>query len=365
MKIFLDARYYNRSGIGRYIVGLYRGILANNPGIKIISAGDMPILRDSFFKTQDIIPYNSPIYSLSEQIKGSLLMRKFNDGADAFHIPHYNAPWFLPKNSVVTIHDLTPFNLPDLFDRLRLSVARIALKNVLSRAGRIIAVSESTKRDIGNYYPEIMEKVRVIYHGLSEDFSLLPEDEVKSFKENKGIKDYILYVGNRKPHKNLKRLIEAFSLIKSKYSTLQLIIIGEKFLKIDEVDIGGKKLGLKDVVEIVKVSDKELCEYYCGARLLIYPSLYEGFGFPPLEAMACGCPVVASNVASLPEICGDAAYYVDPNSIESIAEGMDKILIDSNLRQALVQKGLERVRLFSWEKSTREHVKVFEEILLV
>ncbi len=112
-----------------------------------------------------------------------------------------------------------------------------------------------------------------------------------------------------------------------------------------------------------KINDKILYNLYKNAKLFVFPSLYEGFGLPPLEAMACGCPVVVSNVASLPEVCGDAGYYVDPYCVESIAEGIYQVLTDESLRQSLIQKGLERAALFSWEKSAREHLKVFEETL--
>jgi len=365
MKIFLDARFYNRSGIGRYIEGLYNGIFDDRPDIKVIAAGKVSLLRGSLFKTQDITPFDAPIYSLSEQIKGSLLMKKFNKDVDVFHIPHYNAPWFLPKNSVVTIHDMTQFLFPKLFGKLKRSAAGIVLRNALKKAGRIITDSESTKKDLKNYYPEFAGKIKVIYPGISGNFKPLSDDNIIAFKKSKGINDYILYVGNRKPTKNINRLLEAFSIIKKKYHDLQIIIIGEKFSKIDEVDVLRKQLSLKGdtVKEVIRVSDEELLNYYCGAKVLAHPSLYEGFGFTPLEAMACGCPVVVSNISSLPEVCGDAAYYVDPYNVENIAEGMAKVLIDENLRNTLVQNGFERIKLFNWEKAAKDALKVFEEVI--
>jgi len=125
-----------------------------------------------------------------------------------------------------------------------------------------------------------------------------------------------------------------------------------------------KDLGNESMIILTGyVPKKHLVALYSGALVFIYPSFYEGFGLPPLEAMACGCPVVVSNVASLPGVCGEAAYYVDPDDVESIAEGMYKVLSDDSLRQSLIEKGLERAKLFSWEKSAKEHLKVFEEVL--
>jgi glycosyltransferase involved in cell wall biosynthesis len=363
--IFLDARLYNRSGIGRYIEGLYKGILENIPDIRVTAAGDINFLKETFLKNQDIIPYRSPIYSLQEQIEGSLLIKRFRKGVDVFHFPHYNVPWFLPKNTVVTIHDMIQFIFPDFFGRLKRFGGAFIMRNALKGAGRIIVGSECTAKDLAHHDPDLKDKVRIVQYGIAKYFTPLPEDEVASFKKIQGIEDYILYVGNRKPHKNIKRLLEAFSVIKRKHGTLQLIIVGEKFSEVNPVEVWKEHPGLNgdSIKEVIHASDDGLRQYYCGAKALVHPSLYEGFGLPPLEAMACGCPVVVSNVASLPEVCGDAAYYVNPYDVESIADGIHKVLTDEALRQSLIKKGLERAKLFSWEKSAKEHIKIFEEVL--
>lgn len=364
MNIFLDARFYKRSGIGRYIDGLYRGIIDNKPDTKLIAAGDMRLLGGSFLKMGEIIPYNSPIYSLSEQIKGSLLVKKFKNRVNVFHIPHYNAPRFLPKNSVVTVHDLTQFIFPEFFGRFKRFAAAAVLRNALKRAGRIVVDSESTKRDIAHYHPEFIEKVRVVYLGISNDFKPMPENEIIAFKKNKGIANYILYVGNRKPTKNIKRLLEAFSIIRKEHRSLHLIIIGEKFSEVDEVDMYRKGTGLNDdaVKEVTRVSDEELHGYYCGARMLVHPSLYEGFGFTPLEAFACGIPVAVSKASSLPEVCGNAAIYFDSYNTYDMAEKIKMVLKDDGLRKTLIEKGLKQASLFTWKRCAEETLKVFEEV---
>lgn len=365
MNIFLDARFYGRSGIGRYVDGLYKAILDAEPDIKIIVAGNTYRLNESVFKTHKIIPYTSPIYSLNEQIKGSQLIKRFNKSVDVFHIPHYNAPWFLPKNSVVTVHDLTQFIFPEFFGRIKPIAAKIVLKNALKKAGRIIADSESTKRDLEDHYPQFADKIKVIYPGISGYFKPLSKNNISAFKKNKGISDYILCVGNRKATKNINRLLEVFSIIKKRHNNLQLIIIGEKFSKVDGVDAMIKQLSLKDdaVKEVVKASDEELLNYYCGAKALIHPSLYEGFGFTPMEAMACGIPVVVSNTSSLPEICGDAAMYFDPYSASDMAEKINFVLENVEIRKTLIEKGLNRSRLFTWDRCSENTLKVFEEVL--
>ncbi|MEK7845866.1 MAG: glycosyltransferase family 1 protein, partial [Nitrospinota bacterium] len=162
--------------------------------------------------------------------------------------------------------------------------------------------------------------------------------------------------GNQKPHKNLGAVISAFERA--------VKIWGFKYCLV----IAGIKKGLfngmnNKIIYVDIDNDGDLIRLYQSADLLLSPSLYEGFGLPALEAMACGCPVVASNVASLPEVCGDAAYYVAPDNIESIAEGIYKVLTDNELRQGLVKKGFERAKLFNWEKSAKEHLKVFEDVL--
>lgn len=363
MNIFLDARFYGRSGIGRYIAYLYKAILDTEPDIKIIAAGDICRLNNSVFKAQKIIPYSSPIYSLNEQVKGSLLVRRFKRGVDIFHIPHYNAPWFLPENSVVTVHDLTQFLFPELFGRIKPAAAKIVLRNALNKAGRIVVVSESTKKDILKQYPEFEGKVRVVYNGISADFKPLPEDEVNAFKKSKGIADYILYVGNRKPHKNIKRLLEAFPIIRNEHRALQIIIIGDKFSDEDEIDMCKKNMNLKSdaVKEVTNVSDEELHRYYCGAKMLVHPSLYEGFGFTPLEAMACGTPAVVSNTSSLPEICGDAAGYFDPYNVSDMVKKIKMVIEDKTLQKTLIDRGLQRASFFTWERCANDTLKVFKE----
>ncbi|MEO0150830.1 MAG: glycosyltransferase family 1 protein [candidate division WOR-3 bacterium] len=361
MRIFLDARFYKRSGIGRYIEGVYSEIVKMSD-VEVFAGGYVKVLKQSIFK--NYIPYNSPIYSIYEQIEGSILLKKLEKSFDVFHFPQYNVPFLLPKNSIVTVHDLTQFKFLKFFNKLKVKSAKIVLKRALKKSKIIITNSNFTAKDILNFYPRIESKIRVIYWGISDVFKPISKEEIELFKKEKNLGDYILYVGNRKPHKNLERLVKAFLKVKSDFKNLKLVIIGEKFKKEDEVDRLKKSLNLEqEIIEITRASDNELIKYYNASLLVILPSLYEGFGFTPLEAMACGVPTAISNVSSLPEICSDAAYYFDPYSIESISESIYKLLTDNSLRQYLINKGFERIKIFSWEKTAKEHLKVFEEVV--
>jgi glycosyltransferase involved in cell wall biosynthesis len=225
-----------------------------------------------------------------------------------------------------------------------------------------VTISENTKQNIMSFYGIDSERICVIFPGFESDRYHLGI-KTEGLKKKYALTEYLLYAGNLLPHKNLQRLLRAFSLIAMQFP-YKLVIAGFRDPRYYPA--------LVAEAQVLRVSEKvlflnyvpadELPAFYAGAEAFVFPSLYEGFGLPPLEAMACGCPVVTSNVSSLPEVCGDAAYYVNPYDIENIAEGIHKVLTDKFLRRSLIEKGLERAKLFSWEKSAKEHLKVFEEI---
>jgi glycosyltransferase involved in cell wall biosynthesis len=268
---------------------------------------------------------------------------------------------FPSVKQIVTLHDIFPVKASESKAKMRyhfLYTLPILLRN--SRA--IICVSEYTKQDVIDYYGIKDKPIFVIYEGF---------DKQKFYRRQPGIikkkfgihQDYLLYIGDMRPYKNIERTLEAFKMLDMKD---YLFVIGgrkdPRFYpsvkhKVDE-------LSLHDRVVIPGyIPENDLPHLYSEATAFILPSLYEGFGLPPLEAMACGCPVIVSNVTSLPEVCGDAAFYIDPKNVQSIADGISRVLTDEKLRKSLSKKGFARARLFSWERSAREHIKVFEEVM--
>ena len=254
------------------------------------------------------------------------------------------------RNFIITlIYDLIPliYKFPKQYFYFK-----YILPFVIRNSAFILTVSQYTKNMLVSKYNISEDKIVVVPMAASKIFKRL-----KNFqKEN-----FILYVGRFHKLKNIQGILDAFSILRDRYKLdYKLILVGSG-------NINSFLLNRQSVIRYIEIyeniSDFKLVELYNKASLFVFPSLYEGFGFPPLEAMACGCPVIVSNVASLPEVCGDAAYYVDPYDVESTADGMYKILTDKALRENLIKNGLERVKQFSWEKTAREILKIIESLL--
>jgi glycosyltransferase involved in cell wall biosynthesis len=270
---------------------------------------------------------------------------------------------------VVTVHDLALVRFPEFSKRLlgeRWSIYKT--RKTLERATKVVAVSENTAKDLCDFYQVPPEKVRVIYNGIGEELCSTPSSEsLKSVRARYAIPsgDYILYVGGSDSRKNLERLFEAFSILLKKIKPLTLVLTGGMGRGGKEIYGRISALGLeRHVVLTGHLPTQELRLLYSGARLFAYPSLYEGFGIPVLEAMACGVPVMTSDTSSLPEVAGNAACLIDPYDIQAMAEAMEKILEDKNLAASLRAKGLERVKAFSWEKAARQTLEVYKECLI-
>jgi glycosyltransferase involved in cell wall biosynthesis len=373
LNIFIDCRMLFASGIGRYTKEILKQIFYFQDDLQFTLAGE-PFIISSYLEeypdlkkaVKKIVNFNTPIYSAIEHLYGSLLLQKYIGNNLVFHFPHYDVPWMLPKNSVVTIHDLIHFRFPNYYNRTKVKLAHFVLENALKKACKIIVISRSTANDLEKMFPfvELRGKTHLIYNGVSSFFEPQPAHKVGLFKKIKGLDNYLLFVGNRKPHKNLDRLLKAYKEVKKEFGDLQLVVAGKIFGQEDELTQLKKKTNLHDIVEIEEVTDQDLLYLYCGAKALVLPSLYEGFGLPLVEAMACGTPVVASNVASLPEVVGDAGVYVNPYDVEDITRGIYKILSDENLRVYLQDKCLLRSKLFTWKKTAQETLSVYQEVLL-
>jgi glycosyltransferase involved in cell wall biosynthesis len=313
------------------------------------------------------VPDGSPGYSIREQITVPRDLRR--ERADLFHAPHYVLPPLTPCKSVVTIHDCIHLRFPQyLPNKLGYAYARGSLWMATHQSNRILTVSEASKRDILNYFTVPPGKIDVIYNGIDERFSELPaEDDVERVRERYQLDHpFILYAGNIKPHKNLERTIEAFHLLRrsSEFEQVKFVIIGDEIAKYAALRHAVHRHKLHKYVRFFGfVPDRTLAILYRLAAVFVFPSLYEGFGLPPLEAMASGTPVITSNVSSLPEVVGDAALLVDPLQPEAIADAMRRVLTDSTLRADLRDRGLARARQFSWERSIRRVRDIYGEVL--
>lgn len=279
---------------------------------------------------------------------------------DVYFNPTHYLPPFAPENSVVSILDLSYIYFPELFKRKE----RVKLVNwskySAKKAKKIITISNSSKNDIIKEYGIEADKIAVVYPGI-KDLKIKSNLKMSDIKEKFGLNNnYILFVGTLQPRKNVNKLIEAFASLNT---DLDLVIIGKKGWQFEDILAAPKKYGVEDKVKFLHdVNDEELKEFYKNAEFFVLPSLYEGFGLPVLEAMQLGCPVITSDISSLPEAGGDAAMYFNPNDVSDIASKMQKLIGDKELREKMVKKGYDQVKKFSWEKSARETLAVFKEI---
>ena len=285
-----------------------------------------------------------------------LPIEKLIGKVDVFHTSDWlEPPARCPK--VTTIHDLIIYKYPETFQRRGGHDIVANLKRKLAwvkkESALIIAVSESTKQDIIEILKIPAKKIRVIHEACNTEFTEKSAEDTEKIKKKYGIKgDYLLAVGTLEPRKNLKRVIEAFKIVQSAKCKAQSLVIAGKF------GWGNQQSAIKF---LGYVPQEDLPALYSGAQVFVYPSLYEGFGLPILEAMACGCPVVTSNVSSMPEIAGEAAVLVNPEKVEDIARGIKEVIGDKEIRDKLVKKGIERAKQFSWEKTARETIKIYQE----
>ena len=289
-----------------------------------------------------------------------LPVEAFIGGVDVFYSPDFLLPPTFARRKLVTVHDLSYVRVPECFPTPLLSYLNRAVPPSIARADLIFADAASTQRDLVEVYRTRMEKIKVLYSGVDPrfrpDVSQASQARTRELTQSK---PYLLAVSTIQPRKNYARLIEAFarliSNVQSPISNLQLVIAGGRGWMFDQVYQAVERLGLQDRVIFPSFfSDEDLPALYALATLFVYPSLYEGFGLPVVEAMACGLPVVSSNASSLPEVGGDAVLYFDPRDVNAMAETIQRALSDESLRNDLRAKGFVQAKKFSWEKAARE-----------
>jgi glycosyltransferase involved in cell wall biosynthesis len=367
VRIGIDARKLHDFGIGTYIRNLLRQLsrLDRDTEYVLLCRPDDRAALAALGSNFRAVAESSGNYSVAEQLKIPLALKR--EGVTLFHAPHYVLPPLVSCRSVVTIHDCIHLMFPQyLPNRLALRYARTSIALAARRATRILTVSESSKRDIVRLVDVDPGRIDVIYNAYDERFGIEPrEEEVVRVRERYQLHDeFVMYAGNVKPHKNLERLIQAFDLVRKRgLDHLKLVLIGDEISKYAALRRAVHHHQLHKYVRFLGYLPEEtLAVMYRLAGVFVFPSLYEGFGLPPLEAMASGTPVVTSNVSSLPEVAGDAARLVDPYDPAAIADGIYEVLNDERLRQDLRIKGLARARQFSWEQSVRRILEIYRDV---
>lgn len=278
---------------------------------------------------------------------------------DILHSPANMAPLFYNGRSIVHIHDLCFVVNPQWYSYLFHTAYNIAIPRLAQKASRVITNSNNSRNDLLQFYNVDAEKVRLIYWAVDQTFG----DKVDKIEREEEEQDYILYVGSLEPRKNIASLIEAYESLRSDNPDLEtkLVLIGGESPLFAAVRLQIKKYHT-DVIFKGFVSDAELKNYYRQAKVVAYPSLYEGFGLPPLEAMASGAPVVTSNTSSLPEVVGEAALMVSPYDCAQLAETLARVLRSRELRDEMRRRGYEQIRKFNWYRVARNVLSVYYEV---
>ncbi len=275
---------------------------------------------------------------------------------DLFFTTSHYAPRLSPVPTVISVMDLSYIHFPELFKKRDLYKLTNWTKYSSLKAKKIITISNSSKNDIIKFYKIPAEKIEVVYPGIKE----IKKSSMNKIPAKYGVEgDFILYIGTLQPRKNVAKLIEAVSLLEDK--KVQLVIIGKKGWKYEEILEAPKKYQVEERIKFLNfVPDQDLPAFYSNAICYVLPSLYEGFGLPILEAMQHGCPVLTSNISSLPEAGGDAAVYFDPYNVDDIASKIEKVMKSDGLREEMKKKGNEHVKNFSWEKSAKKVLDILE-----
>ena len=285
------------------------------------------------------------------------------EGIDLLHNMAFVGPLAGGCPFVVTVHDLSFLFFPRSFRSLRRSYLQVFARMSVRRARRVIAVSESTKRDLVEIYDISPAKIDVVYNGVDARFQPLPADQVAAFRQQQGLPDrFILFVGTLEPRKNIVSLIDAYARLPKERPPL--VLVGGKGWFYDEIFGRVEALGLTGEVRFAGfVPAEDLPLWYNAADLFVYPSLYEGFGLPPLEAMACGTAVITSTASSLPEVVGQAGRLADPTDTEALAAAMAQVLGSRQLQQEMETAGLAQAAGFSWEETARKTVDSYRRAL--
>lgn len=372
MKIAIEARPLKWSygtGIGNYTNSLICELneIDHENEYTFLCPDDQPENYLRFSRSYTF--YSLPKDDLREEVEIPIWLS--DEKVDLFHLPQngFRIPTQCSCKLVVTIHDLIPYFLPEMVRPSFLRRFTNEMPTIVEHADRIITVSHTSKKDIINIFKVAPEKIVVIPSAPTSAFRPLPKSTTKNWlRDTYGLKKpYILYVGGLNPRKNVPELIYAYAKIRKLLPCGQpLVILGPEGKHLSKLRLLGEALNLtaEELIFPGFIDSSELPYFYNGADLFVYPSLYEGFGLPPIEAMACGTPVITSNVSSLPEVVGEAALTVNPYDTLDLAETILKVLSDDSLRSDLIRKGLQHSRKYNWRNIAQQVLEVYHDVVL-
>lgn len=388
IRVLMDEKY---SGVSEYAANLLAAILKSQESKDDEYKLFYNSRRDLSARLNAWNSHNAKVIatSYSNKIFNYLLQKTFSypkidkiiGGADVFFSPHFNFSSFSSdKNSpkkIITVHDLSFLRYPEFFScRKNYWHKLLNVKKILRDADHIIAVSTSTKDDIVELVGVPENKITVIHSGINFKKREIREAELSRFFTDRKLEilrtsSYILYLGNIEPRKNIVNLIKAYEILHSAKNKAdekndkfpKLVLAGQKGWKHRAIFKAWEKSSCKsDIIFTGYLNEREKEILYKEARVFAYPSFYEGFGFPPLEAMVYGVPCLTSNISSLPEVVGNAALMIDPNNEKEIATALEAILYDEKLREQLIERGYKRVEMFSWDKAASDYIKIFKSL---
>ena len=366
--IAIDARKIRDFGIGTYVRNLIRQLIeldGENEYLLLTGPAGREVLTD-LPPNFNLVSQRSPVYSIRElfTISWDLFRRK----VDLYHATHYVVPMMMPCKTVVTIHDIIHLLYPEFLpNRFAFYYAHHMIRRSLSRGDRILTVSNNTRSDLMRYFGIGGGKIDVVYNGIDDAFrEPLTDEDLTRWKRNLGLeKPYLLFVGNPKPHKNLDNVVKAYARALELHDLPHsLVCVGDRSGVDSKVRQRASQLGIEDRVLLLgHVAQEALPAIYQGATLFLYPTLYEGFGLPVVEAMASGVPVITSNTSALEEIANGYAELVNPLDVEKMAQSIVRCVRDREYREDLAERGRARSEEFVWRHAAEQTLAIYQRVL--
>jgi glycosyltransferase involved in cell wall biosynthesis len=363
MRVAIDIRRAADYGLGTYIRNIVNQLARIDNDSRYVLIGERRHVAefDPLPGNFELLEYAHEPGTFRTHLHLPWLLRQRR--VDILHMPWFYAPAIVPSRLLITVHDLSDVVAPQVGASPPVQTGRLFFaRRALNRADHIFAVSHASKRDLSRFFHIPESKITVVYDAVDERFLTepLPADADRLLERHAVNSPYVLYAGNIRPQKNLPRLIEAFAVAKAElqghpeFDQLKLLVIGEALNRHSDLRRAVVRARVREDVRFLGFVPRPVLRvFYSRALAFLFPSLYEGFGLPPLEAMAHGTPVLTSNVSSLPEVFQDAALLVNPENVFDIARGIRQILTENALRQTLRRKGYERAQMYSWQHAAR------------